>query len=135
MGKSSNVILSLGSNCGDRWQMVSNAKEWIANENGLSMTSQTEIYETPALQGVGEPYMNAVVECECYCSFDELNARLKAYEMSCGRDTQCRERGMVPIDIDIVVWDDVIVRRKDFNCDFFKKGYDVIKSTKLFSNI
>ncbi len=115
------VVLSIGSNCGDRERNVRSAVSWAV---GLFYESSvSSIYETEEIHGVGTPYYNAVVRGISEINFEELNHAAKTYEVNNGRDQEARSRGLVPIDIDIVVWDNKIIRPSDYNQNFFKRGY------------
>jgi len=120
------VWLSLGSNCGDRKKNVSDAMSWLPD--ALDSFACSDIYETPEIHGIGDPYYNAVIRGISSRGFYELNRLFKEYELSSGRDSASRERGDVPIDIDIVVWDKDIIRPKDFYHSFFQIGYMQIQS-------
>ena len=67
-------------------------------------------------------YMNAVISGFTDIPFETLNASLKEYELSHGRDSESRRRGEVPIDIDIVKWNGNIIRPRDYSADYFRKG-------------
>lgn len=121
------VVIGLGANCGNRRKSVAKAIEWLRSM--LSDTEASEIYETPPYGHAGAPYMNAVVigihtrgdslgdfECEC-----------KRYEIEYGRDELARSRNLVPIDIDIVMVGDEILRPADFSRSFFQIGYKQLK--------
>lgn len=122
----STVILSIGSNCGDRRANVSQSLAWLSTQEGVSIIQISDIYETPELHGVGNPYINGVVKINTLLGYDALQNRCKDYEISTGRDNECRAKGMVPIDIDIVIWNNEILRPKDYSCEFFQIGYDQI---------
>lgn len=122
--QNSTAVLSFGSNCGDRNRNVQRALDWLSLN--FSDPKVSGIYETPEIHGVGNPYMNAVGSCKVECSLSELIAFTKEYENSNGRDSECRQRGDVPIDIDVVVWNNEIVRPLDYSCSFFKIGYSMI---------
>lgn len=125
--QSSIAVLSFGSNCGDRGENVHKALDWLIRNFSESRVS--EIYETPEIHGIGNPYMNAVGICKVDCSLPELIALTKEYENENGRDSACRQRGDVPIDIDIVLWNEEIVRPLDYSSSFFKIGYSMISTT------
>lgn len=116
------VTLSLGSNNGDRTAFVSDALGWL--HRILSVINHSSIYETPELHGKGAPYMNAVVTGETDKEFSILNNAIKQYECSCGRNAETRKRGIVPIDIDIVIWNGEILRPADYNHSFFRIGFE-----------
>ena len=116
------VVLSLGSNCGEREKSVRQAIGWLSRVLGDARCST--IYETPEMYGKGAPYMNAVMIAESRYDYAELNCCLKQYELRCGRDEACRQRGDVPIDIDLVIWNNAVVRTIDYSARFFRIGYE-----------
>lgn len=120
------VVLSFGSNCGDRSKNVEKALDWIKGISSGAVCSI--IYETPEIHGIGAPYMNAVCRCHISYSLTQFLAITKEYETVNGRDSECRIRGEVPIDIDVVIWNDKIIRPKDYSCSFFQIGYKMIES-------
>lgn len=115
------VVLSLGSNQHPRHQYVSEAIKAI--EKACSHCACSSLYETPELHGKGSSYINAVAEITTNISIETLNAFLKEYERKSGRDKIARCEGRVPIDIDIVLVDNQILRPRDYYCDFFQIGY------------
>lgn len=117
----SQIVLSLGSNCGDRETNVREAAAWLGMH--LSGMRCSGIYETPEVHGNGSPYFNAVVIGETDNDYETFNQELKHYELLAGRDDTCRRMGLVPIDIDIVVWNGDILRPFDYSARFFTIGY------------
>lgn len=115
------LVLSLGSNCGDREANVRKAADWLGRL--LSCIRCSGIYETPEVHEKGSPYMNAVVIGETAENLEAFNAELKQYELRAGRDETCRLMGLVPIDIDIVVCNDEVLRPFDYSSRFFTIGY------------
>ncbi len=122
------VALSLGSNCGDREGAVAEAEEWLTAI--LVGARGSDAYETAPVGSGTRPYLNAVVLGETDLSDCQLNAMLKAYETSHGRDDESRRRGDVPIDIDLVVSDGKVLRPRDFACSFFTIGYYSLTSLR-----
>lgn len=115
------VTLSFGSNSGDRVSNVFKALKWFESEAKDCCVSS--IYETPEIHGHGAPYMNAVASGFIVADFDSFERQTKLYEVRNGRDTSSRLQGKVPIDIDIVMRNNEIIRPLDFVCDFFQIGY------------
>lgn len=116
------LILSIGSNVLDKRERVSNAIDFVS---GISeVVSSSEIYDTPECHGKDYIYANAVVLVITELSQEQFDSLLKEYEKKCGRDDEARRLENVPVDIDIVIVNDTIVRPRDYNRSFFKKGYD-----------
>ena len=126
--------LVAGTNYGDRRANLLAAISYVGSI--CNITGQSEIYESPDFLGSGSPYCNVVLEIETPKCETELEVMFKDYEFRAGRTSQRRERGEVPVDIDIVIWDDRIRRPLDFNSAYFRKGFsqicnsDIVKISK-----
>lgn len=115
------VVISLGSNTPDSNGRMMQAMMWL--EENLISFKCSAIYSTPPLSGVGSDYLNAVAVGEIKCEQNEFNLMLKDYEKFSGRTPEAKKTGVVPIDLDIVIFNDQIVRPKDYSYDFFQIGY------------
>lgn len=118
------VTISVGSNCGDRTMLVEQALEWL--ETVLFQTQKSDIYETPCALKTGNPYMNAVIKGFYQGDGFQLGELLKDKEHEMGRTSHCRLRGEVPIDMDIVIIDQEVIKEWDFRQKFFRIGFDEI---------
>lgn len=123
------VVISIGSNCGDRVAQVKEALSWLSHI--LIETHCSGIYETPCAKNTGKPYLNAVIEGIYQESGidlkDQIEEILKEKELKMGRNAQCREKGEVPIDMDLVLMDGEIIKPWDYRQKFFQIGYSQIK--------
>lgn len=119
-------VIGLGSNDGDREHHLQNALNFLS-DRFTSIYSSTQ-YESPALGGGKEHYLNAVAEIDCDLDVEELNAMLKIIEIDEGRDDSARAEGRVPLDADIVIAENEILRPKDFSQFFFRRGYEELLS-------
>ena len=90
--------------------------------------SVSSAYSTPALNGKDNDYLNAVAEGYVECDFETLKAQMKDYERSSGRTPESKLMGVVPIDIDIVMWNDEVVKAGDYEQSYFKIGWNELKS-------
>ena len=118
------AIFSIGSNYGDRHLNVSNGLKWLS----LLLTDfrSSHIYATPDCHGGVKEYLNAVACGSTFSSPQDLEQLCKRYEAACGRDEEMRKNGNVPIDIDLVIFDNRVLRPNDFKREFFKIGYGMI---------
>ena len=120
------VVISIGANCGDRKKAVENAIVWL--KTILMQVECSDIYETPCAKQNGNPYMNAVMKGFYEGDGIELDDILKQKEHELGRTSECRQRGDVPIDIDIVLMNGGVVKEWDYRQKFFKIGYSQLSS-------
>ena len=115
------AIFCVGSNCGDRVGNVAKALSWLS-ESLISFRHST-IYATPDCHGGQREYMNAVGIGLVNHTASELDGLCKEFEVSCGRDAEARALGDVPVDVDLVVYDGKVLRKKDYASEFFKEGF------------
>lgn len=123
------VVLSLGSNCGDRRKNVEDALRRVGSVLEQAMASGT--YETPCAGKEGSPYINAVLKGNYRGNIEDLEKQLKLLETGFGRTSECKAKGEVPIDIDIVMADGNILRDWDYRQKFFRIGYEQISGNNL----
>lgn len=114
--------ISIGSNVEHADRRVNDAIRMLCDT--FDSAAHSSIYTTKPLGGKNvADYTNAVVRGISPLDFEELNPRLKEYERKCGRTPEKSERGEIEIDLDIVVADGEILRKRDFDAIHFQKGY------------
>ncbi len=121
LSEESEVTICIGSNCGDREENVASSIAWLSTL--LSNFRHSSIYATPDCHGGQRKYMNAVAIGCTRLSVAELDQLCKQRELECGRNAAARAAGDVPVDIDVVVYGNEILRMKDYQSEFFIKGY------------
>ena len=115
------AILSIGTNHPDRDSRITDAIQWLTGT--FRVQSCSEVYEMPAINGTDRPYLNAVAAIATDTCLPEFIDLLKCYEAQCGRTPQSKAAGVIPIDIDVIIWNDTIMRPREFAYDYFTKGY------------
>jgi 2-amino-4-hydroxy-6-hydroxymethyldihydropteridine diphosphokinase len=115
------LIISIGSNSPDQDIQMENAISFLKSRFKNVLVSS--IYESEALNGNDADYLNAVAIAETNLTCEDATKSLKEWEMQSGRTPESKLKGSIPIDLDIVVWNDNVVREKDFSYSFFTKGY------------
>lgn len=120
----SDVVFSIGSNCGDRHQNVLSGIAWL--QNILEESTPSSIYTTIDCHGGKIEYMNAVVKGKTHFPFNVLDKKCKEYEIANGRTLDKKRCGKVPVDIDIVIYANEILRIKDYEQQYFQIGYKEI---------
>lgn len=115
------VVLSLGSNYGNREKSVASAIKLMSEV--LTTAQSSTVYTTPPLSGTGEPYANAVIAGEWDGELSDLEILCKRTEIRFGRTDERRQQHQVPLDIDIVMYDGKVIRPADFGYAFFQTGY------------
>lgn len=102
------VYLLLGSNLGEREQLLSEAIEHIQKDIG-SVISQSSLYETAAWGKEDQPsFLNQAVGVETQLSAIEVLNGILAIEQELGR-VRIEKWGARLIDIDIIFYNDQII--------------------------
>ena len=113
-------VISIGSNSADRDIQLAKAIDWLSSI--AKSIKASSVYCTESINHVDNEYMNAVAVCESEHSHNDLNDMLKQYEINCGRCKESKLNGVIPIDLDIVIANDIILRPVDYNREYFKIG-------------
>lgn len=119
------AVIAIGSNYGNACRNVKDAISWIRTNWIVKRVSH--IYETPDYLGAGSFYCNAVLEIDFEDTEDSIIRKFKVYEKEKGRTDELKQLGRVPIDIDLVIINNHILRKKDFETRYFKIGYQNLK--------
>jgi 2-amino-4-hydroxy-6-hydroxymethyldihydropteridine diphosphokinase len=99
------VVLALGSNLGDRQDILQGAVDAIVGLPGVRVTAVSPVYETVPVGGPAQPdYLNAVVLADSARSARELLDRLHEVEAAFDRVRVVRW-GPRTLDIDIITVD------------------------------
>ena len=117
-------VVSIGSNVIEREAMMSRTVKWL--EEQFDDVRVSEIYETPEYSRRYDPYFNCVASASTRMLLDDAVKLMKEWEMKCGRTPQSKITGKVVIDLDIVIWNDSVVRPKELSRDYFLRGYRMI---------
>ena len=121
--ESVSIVISIGSNYGNKEGNVRKACEWLSAQLSESVVSSVYFSEPVGKVKTDEVYCNAVVKGKYKGDLSELEEELKKYELQYGRTSEARAMGHVPIDLDIVIIGKEIVRPRDFSREFFLKGF------------
>ncbi len=115
------AIISLGSNTVDREIKLSRAMDIIAG----MVKSFTPPYIEDG-QPYSNPYLNIVAVIDTELEYSELYDLFKDIETKLGRVKANRDDLPVAIDIDIVIFNDKVVRQRDYASAYFIKGLKIL---------
>lgn len=113
------AFLGLGSNVASASSNISEAVERIRRAD-VEVEAVSNVYQTQS------PYYNMVVRVRTDCPYEALRSLTKGIETEMGRTPQMKTLGVVPIDIDVVVYDGRVVRPTDYEADYFRMGYHAV---------
>ena len=105
------VFIGIGSNEGDRLAHISRAIKALGAVDGVHVVQMATIIETEPAGGPPQgPYLNTVVELDTTLAPRELLSVLKAIEQQLGRKPGSQRWGPRPIDLDILLYDDQVLK-------------------------
>ena len=117
------AIIGLGSNTVDAKTRVEECCRNLSKITSEAIFSS--IYETKAVGSLPQPnYHNCVGVIRTTTSFEELKLQFKEMERMAGRLPEHKAEGKVIIDIDIVVWNDAIIRPTDLARSYMTIGME-----------
>lgn len=124
------AYISVGSNVPDKEIKIEEGLRALRQLNVISGFEVSQIYSTPSCNGVGPDYSNCVVGLYTTLTADELNNKLKDIEKQAGRTHDASsDRHIVELDLDLVVFDNEILRQCDFDRRHFRIGYEQLNSS------
>ncbi len=107
------VYLSVGSNLGDRAELLKKAEALVVQLPQTVFLRKSKIYETDPVGGPPQgKYLNAIWEIETSLSPRELKNKLKKIEETLGRKPSSRNAPR-EIDLDIILFGDQVVEEND----------------------
>lgn len=75
----------------------------------------------PFGNGYTANFQNIVALFFCELELENLNAKLKEIENKLGRNAEMKAKKLVPIDLDIVIWNKTIVRDDYYKFPFLQE--------------
>ena len=117
------IIVGIGSNVVDAKERVEECCRLLSQ---ISIESRfSSVYETEAVGTLPQPnYHNCVGVLSVIQSFDELKQKFKEMEREAGRLPEHKTEGKVIIDIDIVVWNNEVVKPTDLTRTYMTIGME-----------
>lgn len=107
------IVLSLGSNIGDRLTHLENALQKLNEQPDILVFDKSSVYETQPLEDPDQDlFLNIVVAARTKLSPRELLQTVKQLEKDLGRKKR-REKGPREIDIDIIFYGDQVIDEPD----------------------
>jgi 2-amino-4-hydroxy-6-hydroxymethyldihydropteridine diphosphokinase len=110
----SHVFIGVGSNQGDRLEAISKAARALGAARGVRLLQMATVIETEPVGGPPQgSYLNTVLEAETSLRPRELLAALQAIERALGRIPSAERWAPRPIDLDLLLYDDVVMAEPD----------------------
>ena len=124
------VLISLGANTPDKHSILQHTIEAIGSMWHIS--AQTPIYDSPAEGSIASvPYANALVAATIDEPYEWVRNKFKQWECNAGRTPEQKKSGLVPLDIDIIMWDDTILKERDMQMNYMKTGLQLLNDASI----
>ena len=114
------IVFGISSNAEDRETKIHDAIEEI--KALIPDLKTSDAYSSPCYNDSGPEYLAVVAKGDTEISADRLEVFVKAFEWNLGRDRDAESNGIVIIDIDIVVYDDEILKTVDYESTGFAQA-------------
>lgn len=115
------ALICLGSNTPEGEANIETCLEFIrirANYYAASQIYQTE----PEGEHRHAKYKNCVVQIFTTEPHEIWERRFKMLEQQLGRDQVARSQGVVPIDLDIISWNEEVIRPTELKKEYLRLG-------------
>ena len=122
-------LLCLGSNLDGATRLSTTRKALLSHFPDIRF-SQEMITEAIG-SGFLSPFHNQVARLTTFLSAEEVRAILKGIEQVQGRLPEDKANGIVKLDIDLLVYDDCVLKEKDLEREFVKIGLQEIGQNPL----
>ena len=100
------------------------------NRLGTTVLDATPPFADPDDNRPSAPYLNIIACIATELDYDSLRLRFKVLEREAGRTPSSKDVGLVPLDIDIVVFNGEVKRPADFDRLYFQHGYSRLSITR-----
>ncbi len=118
---SNNTVVCIGSNTPDRLSKLQEAFDSLRSI--FTIVAVSPVYESPDDSGLGDEYVNMVIECDTRgFDYETMRDEFKRLEYRLGRNDRSKSSGVMPIDLDIIIWNGDIVDRYQYSREYFQTG-------------
>ena len=111
------IILALGSNHEAKVNI-----ELALNllSKSIKIIQSTPSYDNESTEFPISIFTNKILVCETELSYEKLNKELKHIETECGRNNYTKTTGIIPLDIDILLYDNNRYHINDWDKPYIK---------------
>lgn len=125
-------IICLGSNTESEYYM--NCAEEILTDLFPGMRWGEIVETAPEGTETVTPYLNRAAVIETYMTFEEVNRLFKDIEKKCGRTPDGKQRGVIPLDIDLLIFDMKIVKPADIKKDYVRQALGTLPEQTVYTS-
>lgn len=115
--KAVTIILALGSNVNQE-QNINRAMKYLRHT--FKDIRFSEMLWNPAIGILSDDFLNVVAVATTHHPLSTVNASLKYIEQQCGRSSNSKEQNLIPLDIDLLLYDNVRFHLSDWERGYIK---------------
>lgn len=116
--ESNEIIISLASNY-EQKKNLSEARMWLG-QILFDISYSRELWTEPIGHPSSSLYLNQLVFAKCRLTTEELEQKLKQIEKKLGRTDECRQKGIVTVDLDLLQYGDDRYHLSDWERPYVK---------------
>lgn len=124
MNMQSKVVIGLGANWNGEEQIKAADKLLKNYFNKISFSEG--VYTEPIGMSQSNLFFNQVAIAYTSRPIEEVKNALKSMEKQLGRTPHSKQQGIIPIDIDLLQWNDQILKLQDLERAFIRQGIESI---------
>lgn len=113
------AVICFGSNVPGRDEAISLARSLV--ETVATTVAVSPAHVSADICGRGCDYLNVAVRCATDLTLEGFSAKLAEFERLGGRTSDSKASGIMPIDIDIVIWDGIVISPSDYSRPYFRQ--------------
>ncbi|MBL6453416.1 MAG: 2-amino-4-hydroxy-6-hydroxymethyldihydropteridine diphosphokinase [Porphyromonas sp.] len=117
------AIVSIGSN-EHRTTNVKEVMELLKKYFPTIRFSTPQLTDPVDMPEDAKPFLNLIALFETELDCEALDAKLKKLETKLGRDRDDDEEGVIPMDLDIIKWNDEVYKPQDMVRPYVVAGLD-----------
>lgn len=115
------LIISIGSNSSSE-ENVARAKQKVEQIFRHQIRFAPPVYTESIGLSVSSTFLNIVGIGNTDQTYEQIRSALKQLEQEMGRNKEDKHKGIVTIDIDMLQWDNKILKQADMNFPFVKES-------------
>lgn len=118
--KNNHIIVALGSNDRPEQHILQATNE--LNRLLEEVCWSPAVYTLPIACSNPSSFLNKVAVAKTSMEIDELHALFKQIEQRMGRTAEGKRQGIIPIDIDLIRWNDRLLKPDDYRRDYVQEA-------------
>lgn len=98
--------------------------EMLLNQRFPSIRWGKIIKTLPEGTSFPAPYLNRAASFDTIWNADALRNYFKEIEKSCGRTSLSKQTGIIPLDIDLLIMDDIVLKPEDMRKRYVRQALE-----------